>query len=417
MVAPPRRPVPRGPAVSLAALLLAALLAAPQPRGARAQAPCAPPYDPSGAFDLRVAPGEARAFAAALVIPAGARALFEGNVTVAGGVTVAGTLYLSSSSPSRITADWLAVAAGGALVAGSAACPLPAWLTATIELRDGSPHPDAGRKALAVLAGGTLELHGAKGLDTPWARLAETAPAGASAIALDAPVATWAAGDEVAVASTDYDPYQTERVRIASVSGSRVTLAAPLRYMHFGAITMGVDERAEASGFLTGSAGAARTLGLPSRLCAARLCWGMRQRAASLKLGVWDRRARREGTHNSSSDVGRPVKSLACSPPLSTPAGGAADPHHPRRRPEGHPRPGLPFDLLRGFCGWAGGWHSRRGSVCGPLVSASCRACQPLRRPLSSTLAAGTPPPAHAPLPRPPTSTPAASRARRGRRV
>lgn len=40
-------------------------------------------------------------------------------------------------------------------------------------------------------------------------------------------------------------PYQTERARVASVAGNRVTLSAPLRYMHYGAVTMGVDQRAE----------------------------------------------------------------------------------------------------------------------------------------------------------------------------
>lgn len=225
-------------------LLLLALVSA-----ARSQ-PCAPPYASIASFDVRVAPGTARSFPTGWAIPAGQVALVEGDVTITGGVTVNGTLYLSSSSPSRIAADWIAVGAGGRLIAGSEACPVPTSVVATLELRAGSVHPNAGLKALAVLPGGTLELHGAKGLDAPWARLADTAPAGAASITLDAAPApgSWSPGDEIAIASTDYDPYQTERVKIAAVSGSRVDLAAPLRFKHYGRVTMGVDQRAEVGG-------------------------------------------------------------------------------------------------------------------------------------------------------------------------
>lgn len=145
-------------------LLLALLLAR------AAEAGCAPPE--SGPYALHIPPGGVRAFAA------GQRALLEGTARVAGGLRIRGTLFLSSSASSTLSADWVAVEAGGALVAGSEACPLPPSVTATIVLNNGSAHPAAGRKALAVLAGGTLELHGGKGLDAPWARLAATAPAG-----------------------------------------------------------------------------------------------------------------------------------------------------------------------------------------------------------------------------------------------
>ena len=228
------------PGIARAALLVTLLAASASAQG------CAPPYNPAGTYDLRVAPGEARAFPSGLQIAPGQRVLIEGAVTIGGGLNISGTLYLSSTSNSNITADWVAVASGGALIAGSEACPVPASVRATIALRNGVAHPAAGYKALAVLAGGTLELHGAKGLDASWARLSATAPAGASSLTLDAPsLASWGPGDEVAIASTDFDPYQTERVRIASVAGSVVTLSSPLKFKHFGAVTLGVDERAE----------------------------------------------------------------------------------------------------------------------------------------------------------------------------
>ena len=90
------------------------------------------------------------------------------------------------------------------------------------------------------------QLHGAKGLDTPWTRLAATAPAGATTLALaSAATGSWGVGDELALASTDFDPYQTERVKVAAVAGARVTLAAPLRFKHYGQVDGGMDQRAE----------------------------------------------------------------------------------------------------------------------------------------------------------------------------
>lgn len=127
---------------------------------------------------------------------------------------------------------------------------MPPGVAATIELRDASQHPaGAGRKALAVMPGGALELHGGKGLRLPFARLGATAAAGAAVLSLDADAAAggWADGDEVAVSSTDFDPFQTERAVVIGVDGGRLTLAAPLRFKHFGEVTAGVDQRAEVS--------------------------------------------------------------------------------------------------------------------------------------------------------------------------
>jgi hypothetical protein len=98
-----------------------------------------------------------RDFPAGLVVAAGEAALIEGAARVTGGVTIRGSLYLSSNSSSTLSADWIAVEGGGRLQAGSEACPLPAGVTATLLLNGGTAHPQAGRKALAVLAGGTLE--------------------------------------------------------------------------------------------------------------------------------------------------------------------------------------------------------------------------------------------------------------------
>ena len=62
--------------------------------------------------------------------------------------------------------------------------------------------------------------------------------------------AQWRVGDEIILASTDFDPRQAERRTIAAISGNKITLDKPLDYMHFGKITFDVDERGEV-GLLT----------------------------------------------------------------------------------------------------------------------------------------------------------------------
>ena len=62
--------------------------------------------------------------------------------------------------------------------------------------------------------------------------------------------AGWRVGDEIVLASTDFDPRQAERRTIAAISGNTITLDKKLDYMHFGKITFDVDERGEV-GLLT----------------------------------------------------------------------------------------------------------------------------------------------------------------------
>ncbi|MDY6983803.1 MAG: hypothetical protein SV422_12000, partial [Pseudomonadota bacterium] len=75
-------------------------------------------------------------------------------------------------------------------------------------------------------------------------KLAATAAAGATSIeVLNA--AEWQVGDEIVLASTDYDPRQAETRIISAIDGNNITLDQPLEYMHFGQITYDVDERGE----------------------------------------------------------------------------------------------------------------------------------------------------------------------------
>ena len=99
-----------------------------------------------------------------------------------------------------------------------------------------------------MLSGGTLNLHGDR--TNTWTKLSAhgRTPAATSIQVLNA--AGWRVGDEIVLASTDFDPRQAERRTIAAISGNTITLDKKLDYMHFGKITFGVDERGEV-GLLT----------------------------------------------------------------------------------------------------------------------------------------------------------------------
>ncbi|HEX9165753.1 MAG TPA: hypothetical protein VF862_07560, partial [Gemmatimonadales bacterium] len=86
-----------------------------------------------------------------------------------------------------------------------------------------------------------------------WTTLDANAPAGATTLTL-ATAPPWRPGDRLVVASTDLDPLQFDEVTVTAIQGRQVTLAAPLRYPHWGTVQVydgrPVDERAEV-GLLT----------------------------------------------------------------------------------------------------------------------------------------------------------------------
>ncbi len=161
-------------------------------------------------------------------------------------LTINGKLSFSDKRDLALTTDWIYLA-GGELDIGSEAKPYVR--KATITLTDVVPNEDIntmGDRGIMML-GGTLSLHGDR--TNSWTKLAATAKAGSARIeVLNA--AGWRKGDVIVLASTDYDPHQAEERTIAAISGNAITLDKPLKYMHFGQVTFGVDERGEV-GMLT----------------------------------------------------------------------------------------------------------------------------------------------------------------------
>ncbi|MEO5923819.1 MAG: G8 domain-containing protein [Bryobacteraceae bacterium] len=171
------------------------------------------------------------------------------------GLTINGKLSFADDKDLELSAEWIMV--HGELEIGTESKPFThkATITFTDNIKGedfggmgGNDRSDRG----IMLMGGTLNLHGPE--KSTWTKLAKTAEAGSASIeVLNA--ADWKAGEEIVLASTDYDPRQAERRAITAVhsntnGGNSITLDKKLDYMHFGKITFDVDERGEV-GLLT----------------------------------------------------------------------------------------------------------------------------------------------------------------------
>jgi cell migration-inducing and hyaluronan-binding protein len=156
-------------------------------------------------------------------------------------LTIEGKLSFSNERDLELKTEWIYLP-GGELDIGSEA--KPHTRNATITLTDNVPDENIntmGDRGI-MLVKGTLSLHGDR--KNAWTKLAATAKAGSARIdVLDA--SGWRKGDVIVLASTDFDSKQAEERTIAAVSGNAITLDRPLKYMHYGRITDGVDERGE----------------------------------------------------------------------------------------------------------------------------------------------------------------------------
>ena len=161
-------------------------------------------------------------------------------------LTIDGKLSFSDKMDIELQTEWIYLRRG-TLEIGSEA--KPHTRKATITLTDNVPGENVGTMGDRgiLLIGGTLSLHGDR--QHTWTKLAKTAKAGSNKIeVLDA--SGWRKGDEIVLASTDFDPRQAEKRTVTAIRGNVLTLDRKLEYMHFGEITFGVDQRGEV-GLLT----------------------------------------------------------------------------------------------------------------------------------------------------------------------
>jgi cell migration-inducing and hyaluronan-binding protein len=185
-----------------------------------------------------------------VTIAAGKDVVLDVSPPALGGLTIDGKLSFANNRDLELTTEWIML--HGQLEIGSETSPhtRKATITFTNTVKDedfgglgGNDRTDRG----IMIMGGTLSLHGDR--TNSWTKLSKTADAGSNSI--DVLNATgWRVGDEIVLASTDFDPRQAERRTISAIKGNTITLDRKLEYMHFGKITFDVDERGEV-GLLT----------------------------------------------------------------------------------------------------------------------------------------------------------------------
>src|SRR5215468_10585268 len=180
-----------------------------------------------------------------ITIDAGKEVVLDVNTPPLHGLTIEGKLSFADDKDLELTTEWIMV--HGELEIGTEA--KPHTKKATITLTDDVKGEDIGGLGGnnkvdrgIMLMGGTLNLHGPE--KSTWTKLSKTAEKGSTSIEVLS-AADWKAGQEIVLASTDFDPRQAERRTISAVSGNTITLDKKLDYMHFGKITFDVDERGE----------------------------------------------------------------------------------------------------------------------------------------------------------------------------
>src|SRR5207244_9792314 len=141
------------------------------------------------------------------------------------GLTIEGKLSFADNKDLELTTEWIML--HGELEIGTEAKPhtRKATITLTDNVKDEDISGMGGTTDRVdrgiMLMGGTLNLHGDR--QNTWTKLARTADAGSTSIqVLNA--GGWRVGDEIVLASTDFDPRQAERRTISAIRGNAITL-------------------------------------------------------------------------------------------------------------------------------------------------------------------------------------------------
>ncbi len=160
-------------------------------------------------------------------------------------IEVQGHLAFATAADTFMRVGTIMVLEGGHLEIGSSVAPVSQNVTAELVIADHEidTDKDPGQVGTGIVGLGKVTMHGAPKTPT-FVRLAREPLAGQTAIELGQLVEGWTPGDYVVIPDTrqlresergnNYTS-QTEKVQIASIHGTEVTLAVPLRFDHRGA--------------------------------------------------------------------------------------------------------------------------------------------------------------------------------------
>lgn len=170
-----------------------------------------------------------------VTIPAGMHVLLDEDTPPLAGLTIEGILAFDQQDL-ELTAGWVMVM--GEFHIGSELSPFAHQATITLDANDPNENiMGMGTRGLLVM-GGLLELHGTPPA-VPWTKINAHAPAGSNSLSLMETV-DWSAGDQVAIAPTDYFEAGptgnsiTQRLGLTAVSGNSLSLDGNLNAFRWG---------------------------------------------------------------------------------------------------------------------------------------------------------------------------------------
>lgn len=217
--------------------------------GASMPAPTPPPIPANGGrwSDPATWGGQVPGPNTEVIIPAGKTVVLDVSATVRS-ITVLGDLVWDDRDGLELKANWIMVHGPGSFRIGAEGQPFTK--KATITLTGDDPNETVmgmGTKFLGAMTGGRVVMIGEPGR-TAWTRLSATAAQGARTVrVVDA--TGWRAGDQIAIAPSDFSPFEAEVRTLTAVNGNILTLDRPLEHMHYGQIqTFGsfvLESRAE----------------------------------------------------------------------------------------------------------------------------------------------------------------------------
>ena len=154
-------------------------------------------------------------------------------------IQLCGTLQFASDADTRLLVETIQVEATGSLRIGTESAPVRPNKKAEVVFIDTgtvaptAEDPEALRRGL--ISYGEVKIYGTS--KTPFTTAGNRVPAGASTITLDAAPTRWGIGDSLVIPATRFTstrdgPLENEVRTITAVSGSTVTLNAPLSYEH-----------------------------------------------------------------------------------------------------------------------------------------------------------------------------------------
>ena len=126
-----------------------------------------------------------------------------------------GRLVFSPQSPlAKLVTDYVKIGSGGSLDIGSEDCPFSGTAEVLLTGKRGSYSSVDGEKFISVHMDGSLEIHGQP--KPSWTKLTKTVSPGGNVHTLYVlhDVTSWVAGDQLVLASTDYDLNQAEVVTV-----------------------------------------------------------------------------------------------------------------------------------------------------------------------------------------------------------